>query len=141
MLRAVMRMLRAVVLVLARAAVTTGVGTNTEAIGIGCGNARPADCVCCRAERVLVCVCVCVCVCACVRVCVCACACTALQAFEYDVLSHTILALVTNYPLENPAYENNDPNGDPIISLVAINETTGEIHECPADVTGNPRTL
>jgi hypothetical protein len=34
---------------------------------------------------------------------------------------------VTYYPLDNPAFENNDPNGSPVLSLVAINETTGKI--------------
>jgi len=55
------------------------------------------------------------------------------QAFEYDILSNTILAIVTYFPLEDP-YMTQDGTNAPILSLVAINETTGMLHDCPSDI-------
>eukprot|EP00854_Cymbomonas_tetramitiformis_P000561 gene561-957_t len=57
------------------------------------------------------------------------------QAMEYDVLSMSILCLVTWYPTHNPTMTD-DEYDEPVLSLVAINETTGEIFDCVGGTTG-----
>jgi len=47
-------------------------------------------------------------------------------------MSRSILALVTGYPLAAPA-ETNEARPQRILSLVAINETTGKIFDCTED--------
>jgi hypothetical protein len=55
-----------------------------------------------------------------------------IHAMEYDLISRTILALVTGYPLSAPAVTVEE-RPQRIMSLVAINETTGKIFDCTGD--------
>ena len=57
-----------------------------------------------------------------------------IHAMEYDLMSRSILALVTGYPLDAPAVTN-ELRPQNILSLVAINETTGRIFDCTDDPT------
>lgn len=62
------------------------------------------------------------------------------QAMEYDLLSQSILILTDRFPVDT--YPVTKGNQKPVLTLLAINETTGAVHENnPADADAGASTL
>ena len=51
------------------------------------------------------------------------------HTMDYDLLSQSVVAVVSGYPPTKPAYTT---DGQPILALIGFNETTGAIVDCPA---------